>query len=141
MGAIFIDRRHTLADENLLHVAHRSSMALPLYREDFKMATRVKMKHKDTGLTKDGFVGYSWTTLFWGFWPALFRGDYATAVMMFLVLVLVGAATAGIGSIIAAAIWGGVYNKSYTQKLIENGYEFYDSETNNALAAAAVGQI
>jgi len=43
------------------------------------MATRVKMKHKDTGLTKDGFVGYSWTTLFWGFWPALFRGDYATA--------------------------------------------------------------
>ena len=99
------------------------------------------MRHKDTGLTKDGFVGYSWTTFIWGFWPALFRGDYGTAALMFGVLILLGAATAGVGSIIGSAIWGGFYNKSYTQKLIENGYEFCDSESNNAIAAAAVGQV
>jgi hypothetical protein len=39
------------------------------------MATKVQMKNPSNGLIKDGFVGFSWTTLFFGCFPALFRSD------------------------------------------------------------------
>jgi hypothetical protein len=103
------------------------------------MATAIKMKHKETGLSKTGFIGYSWTTLFWGFFPPLFRGDFLTFLGVFAVLVVLSVGTAGIGALIAMIIWSFMYNKSYTTRLIEKGYKFCDSEEANANAAAAIG--
>ena len=104
------------------------------------MATKVNMKHKETGLFKTGFVGFSWTTFFFGAFPALFRGDFLTFIGLFVILVIVGAFTAGIGGWVAVIIWSFMYNKYYTTKLIEKGYAFSDSEEMNASAAVAVGQ-
>ena len=104
------------------------------------MATEVNMKHKETGLSKTGYIGFSWTTLFFGAIPALFRGDYLTFLGAFVIIVVLGLMSAGIGGIIAMIIWAFMYNKQYTRTLIEKGYEFSDSEEINATAAAAVGQ-
>ncbi|BAI71087.1 hypothetical protein AZL_004490 [Azospirillum sp. B510] len=95
------------------------------------MATVVMMKHPQTGLTKKGLVGFSWTTLFFGGLPALFRGDWG----MGLILTVLYFFTGGLSGIIAAFL----YNKHYTSKLIEAGYVFADTEGRNSLARLKLG--
>lgn len=97
------------------------------------MATVVRLQHPGTGLVKKGFVGFSWTTLFFGFFPALFRGDWGFGLILFLLCLVTG----GLAGIIAAFI----YNKSYTNRLIEKGYQLADNEDVNALARAKLGII
>lgn len=93
-----------------------------------QMAQTVMLKHKESGIVKQGFYGFSWTTLFFGFFPALFRGDYLTFVGGFVVLIILGVFTFGIGTLIAAFVWAFIYNGYYTRKLLERGYIFADSE-------------
>jgi len=95
------------------------------------MATVVMMKNPDTGLVKKGFFGFSWTTFFFGGFPALFRGDLVTGIL----LIIISMMTMGIGGI----IWSFFYNKSFTTKLIEKGYQFADSDGVVSLAKSALG--
>lgn len=102
------------------------------------MASIVMLKHRDSGIIKRGFYGFSWTTLFFGFWPALFRADFLTFIGGFVVLVLVGIFTLGLGSVIAMIVWAFFYNKFYTRKLLEKGYTFADSD---GVVAEAKGRL
>ena len=95
------------------------------------MAQVVMMKNPKTGIIKKGFYGFSWTTLFFGFFPALFRGDLKVAVLVFILQ----SVTFGLASF----IWAFIYNKRYTLKLIEHGYEFSDTPEKNMAAMAALG--
>lgn len=95
------------------------------------MATVVMMKHNQSGIVRKGYVGFSWTTLFFGGWPAIFRGDIGTGVLFILLQLL----TCGV----AGLIWAFLYNKSYTRKLLERGYAFADSEGVVALAKQRLG--
>jgi len=97
------------------------------------------LKHRDSGLIKRGFYGFSWTTLFFGFWPALFRADFLTFIGGFVVLVLIGIFTFGIGSVVAMFVWAFFYNKYYTRKLLEKGYAFADSDGVTSEAKASLG--
>lgn len=103
------------------------------------MASTVMLKHRDSGLVKRGFYGFSWTTLFFGFFPALFRGDFITFLGGFAVLIVLGIFTIGIGSGIAMIVWAFWYNKYYTRKLLERGYMFADSEGVVAEAKTKLG--
>ena len=103
------------------------------------MATRIPMKHEATGLMKDGFYGFSWTTLIFGGFPALFRGDFITFIGLFVILVILAVATAGFGAFLGMLVWAFMYNKYYTRKLIERGFRFNSSPEENQRAAAAIG--
>jgi hypothetical protein len=105
------------------------------------MATSIPMKHKDTGIIKVGYHGFSWTSLFFGFFPALFRADFLTFMGGFVVYVIVGIFTLGLGLFLVAPIWAFMYNKIYTRKLIEKGFVLIGSEGDNAVAAAALGVL
>jgi len=96
------------------------------------------MKHKDSGLLKEGFIGFSWTTFFFGAFPALFRGDFMTFFGIFAFLFILAIFTAGVGSFLMMVIWSFMYNKYYTKKLIEKGYVLSDTPENNSLAAEAL---
>lgn len=103
------------------------------------MATRIKMKNPSTGLSKDGFYGFSWTTLFFGGFPALFRGDFVTFIGLFAVLAILAFATMGIGAFVGSIVWAFMYNGFYTKKLIEKGYRFVGTEEENNAAFVALG--
>jgi hypothetical protein len=105
------------------------------------MAQRIMMKHKDTGVVKTGFYGFSWTTLFFGFFPALFRGDYITFIGGFVIYLILAIATFGILPLIISIIWAFIYNKYFTTKLLERGYVFNDSEGNVLAARAKLGIV
>jgi hypothetical protein len=95
------------------------------------MAQIVMLRNPQTGIVKKGFYGFSWTTFFWGGLPALFRGD----ILVGLGVVVLSILTWGV----AGFLWAFFYNKHYTLKLIEQGYQFADSEGKVALARAKLG--
>jgi hypothetical protein len=95
------------------------------------MATLVMLRNPQTGIVKKGYYGFSWTTFFFGGLPALCRADFLVGVLILIGSVL----TFGIANIIAAFL----YNKQYTTKLVEQGYQFADNDGNVALARAKLG--
>lgn len=86
------------------------------------MATKIMMKNTKTGIRKEGYFGFSWTYLLFGFWVPLFRGHFPMAGIH-LVISFISVFMFGIPQIILAFF----FNKFYTLRLIEDGYEFDDS--------------
>lgn len=87
------------------------------------MATVVMMQHPETGIIKKGFWGISWTTFFFGGFPALCRGQ----ILIGFIFIILHSFTFCISGI----IWAFIYNKKYTQELFSQGYKFADSESKN----------
>lgn len=87
----------------------------------------------DGGLTKQAKIGFSWTTFFFGFIPALIRGDLKWACIMFVLEAVAGSFTFGIGSWVVAIIFSFVYNKIYIKGLIEKGYKPANEESRDIL--------
>jgi hypothetical protein len=102
------------------------------------MATRISMKHKGSGLMKDGYYGFSWTTLFFGFFPALLRGDFLTFLGGFVVVVILVIFVHIFVAFVAMCAWAFMYNSYYTRRLIEQGYEFVGAIDDVQMAAAAL---
>lgn len=72
-------------------------------------------KNNITGEIRNVPEGFSWTTLFFGFFPALFRADYQyAAIQIMLALVTFG---------ISTLIFPFIYNSLYMKKLISLGFE------------------
>ena len=75
---------------------------------------RVSLRNS-VGLTKEVKIGFSWTGLFFGIFVPMVRGDWAG----FFIWLLVDLLTCGLGWL----VFPFVYNKTYTQRLIEKrGY-------------------
>ncbi len=87
------------------------------------MATIISLK-KDN-IIKKGLVGFSWTTLLFGFFVPIFRGD----VKWFIVMLIVALCSLALSNIIFAFI----YNKLYTTRLLESGYEPTDEYSRGVL--------
>jgi hypothetical protein len=81
---------------------------------------KLLMENPNTGIIKNAPVGISYTTLFFGCLPALFRGD----MKWFFIQLLIQSLTCGISSIVFAFI----YNKIYVKKLLEKGFKVKDVE-------------
>ena len=87
----------------------------------------VMMTHQITGEQRLAPTGFSWTTLFFGFFPALFRGDLLWAIVMFVTAFL----TAGL----AWLVWPFVYNGIHQKRLCEKGFR-YQSQAYPAMGPA-----
>ncbi|QQW85161.1 HrgC protein [Helicobacter pylori] len=120
------------------------------------VATTINLK-KDN-LIKKGFVGFSWTTLFFNFWVPIIRGDVRWAIVMLISLfcyfVVVDTIIDGmfpnidkvpddeligifllvfLSYIFNIIIFAFIYNKQYTTRLLESGYEPTDEYSRGIL--------
>lgn len=103
------------------------------------MATKIEMENPKTGEKTNGFYGYSWTTLLFGAFPALFRKDFITFFATLIFFLILASFTVGFGSWIAALIWSFMYNRYYTMNLLKKGFVFVGNRTENELAAGRLG--
>ncbi len=105
------------------------------------MARSVQMKQKETGIVKNGYYGFSWTSFFFGGLPALFRGDIAYGLGVLIAGILAAAFSFGLLWLLVGLIWAFIYNKNYTHRLLQSGYEFNDTPANVDDAKRALGIV
>lgn len=80
--------------------------------------TTATLTHPTTHITKKAPIGFSWTTLFFNFFPALFRGNWKDAFFIAILSVV----TYNFAGIVISFL----YNKRYALGLIEQGYILTD---------------
>ena len=81
---------------------------------------KIKVKHNESGIQKNCFVGYSWTYFFFGFFVPIFRGEIGIG-LIHLVFSLI---TFGIFQLIMPFL----YNKQNFTRALTDGWEFNDSD-------------
>jgi uncharacterized membrane protein YpjA len=94
------------------------------------MAKKVIIQHPINGLTRNGYFGYSWTYLFFGWLVPLFRGELGVAALHMLFTLF----TFGLWQLIVSFL----YNKQYMTRMLEKGYVLKDSEQTMAEARASL---
>ncbi len=77
------------------------------------------------GIQKKSFVGFSWTTFFFGFFVPLIRGD----IKWFLIMLILSFLSFGLAQFILCFL----YNKFYTVNLLEKGYSPADEFSRSIL--------
>ena len=91
----------------------------------------VSLRHTHSGMLKSAPIGFSWTTFFFGPFPALFRGD----LKWFIIMLIVGVFTIWIANFI---IFGAIYNKRYLVDLMSKGFTPADEHSRNVLAQKGI---
>lgn len=79
----------------------------------------VRVIHTQSGITKEGYVGYCWTYYLFGFLVPLFRGEIGIALMHFVFTII----SFGLFQIIMPFL----YNKQYMTRMLTAGWELYDT--------------
>lgn len=95
------------------------------------MATKVIIQHPVNGLTKNGYFGFSWTYLIFGWWVPLFRGELGVAALHLLFTLC----TFGFWQLIVSFL----YNKQYMTRMLEKGYILKDTEDVMSKARISLG--
>lgn len=102
-------------------------------QESLFMATKINIQQPAYGLTKNGYYGYSWTYLFFGWFVPLFRGELSVAALHLLFSLF----TFGIWQIIVSFL----YNNQYMTRMIEKGYVLIGDADEISKAKLALGLL
>lgn len=95
------------------------------------MAMRVTLSHPRTGMFQNGYVGFSWTFLFFGCLVPVFRGE----LLVGLIHCILSFITFGLWQLIYC--W--FYNKHFMKRRLMEGWVLDDNTATNQLAAQKLG--
>lgn len=87
---------------------------------------KIALKHEQSGIIKNGYVGYSLTYLFFGWLVPVVRGEILVGVLH-LVITLV---SFGLFQLIMPYL----YNKQYMTRMLTSGWQLADTDEINQLA-------
>ena len=82
----------------------------------------VRIIHLNSGLAKNGYVGYSWTYLVFGWFVPMFRGELGIGVLHFAFTLI----SAGLSQLIFLFI----YNRQYMTRMLTSGWQLDSSDSN-----------
>ena len=91
----------------------------------------IRVVHKQSGIERNCFVGYSWTYFFFGFFVPIFRGEISIGIFHLVFSIV----TFGLFQLVMPFL----YNKQASIRLLLNGWELNDSEENNLFASSKIG--
>lgn len=110
------------------------------------MAKLIRLKHRESGLERQGVIGFSYTTLFFGPIPALLRSDFSTcflswggAILVFVVVTAIAAPLGLLGGLAWWIYWSFKYNTYYTRGLLNQGFLLAGEQLENSEAAIELG--
>jgi len=95
------------------------------------MATKITIKHNESGMMKTGYFGFSWTYFFFGWFVPLFRGELGVGALHLLFTIV----TFGLWQLILCFL----YNNQYMTRMLTSGWELAGNENENREARAALG--
>ena len=108
-------------------------LTLGYYYAAFKSSWKGKLffKNPHNGKLREAPIGFSWTTHFFWFFPALFRGHWLAS----LVMLFIGFVTGGL----AWLVFPFLYNKFYVKNLIKEGFVVINTDANMAAIETYLG--
>ncbi|AKP66815.1 hypothetical protein [Companilactobacillus ginsenosidimutans] len=83
---------------------------------------KVNLINNATRDTKQVKVGFSWTTFFFGFIPAVFRWDLKWFLIILAIEIIASIPTMGFGFSVVGIIFSFFYNRLYINDLLKKGY-------------------
>lgn len=83
---------------------------------------RAELRHHQSGHVIYAEKGFSWTTLFFGIFVPLFRGDLKWFFVMLITDFIFAIFTAGIGLVIPWIVFACIYNANFISDLGKKGY-------------------
>jgi hypothetical protein len=93
----------------------------------------IRLKHKESGVTKIGRLGWSWTYLYFGFLVPVFRGELTIAALHIVIAIF----TFGLSKIVFSFL----YNKQHMTRLLANGWVLSDAPDVEDFAKKKLGII
>lgn len=86
----------------------------------------IKVEHKESGIEKNIFIGYSWTYFLFGFFVPIFRGEIGIGIFHLIFSIV----TFGVFQLIMPFL----YNKQYSHRILNSSWILSDSEEKINLA-------
>lgn len=103
------------------------------------MALEIQLKNTQTGTLDTAYLGFSWTTLFFGAFPALFRADFGTFIGFFIIGLMFSLMSLGLGWFACSIIWAFFYNSYHLKKRLKDGYKIMSGGEAVRIALTKVG--
>lgn len=95
------------------------------------MAKKVRIKHEQSGLMKDGYFGFSWTYLFFGAFVPMVRGELGVGCLHLIFNMF----TFGLWQLVVCFL----YNKQYMTRMLQNGWTLDETDEQLSNARSALG--
>lgn len=86
------------------------------------MAKMITLQHTVTEEEKKAYIGFSWTSLFFGPLVPLFRGDFLVFFVLFVTYLIGNVLTLGVFGLIACAVQGFTYNQWHARRVFRANY-------------------
>ena len=93
----------------------------------------VILENPRTGQIRTAPVGFSWTMFLFGPFAPMFRGDWKWAIIVLIIAIIAAVISVGFLGWVPGVIGAFMWNKSYLNRLISDGFQLKATQRNSSL--------